>query len=94
MYKSVVDCTRKTYLEEGFIGFFKGWTANWFRLGPHTLLLLVFWDQLKYYHLLYETKAKDPNTNGLNGKTNKKGPLAQQLLEEEDLIDNSYSRDN
>jgi solute carrier family 25 protein 34/35 len=60
LYRSVVDCTKKIYLEEGIVGFFKGWTANWFRLGPHTLLLLVFWDQLKYYHLLYE----ENKTNG------------------------------
>jgi solute carrier family 25 protein 34/35 len=54
MYKSVFDCIRKIHHEEGMIGFYKGWTANYFRLGPHTLLLLVFWDRLKHHHRVYE----------------------------------------
>jgi len=54
LYNSVFDCGRKIYQKEGLRGFYKGWTANYFRLGPHTLLSLVFWDQLKHYHHMYE----------------------------------------
>lgn len=43
---------------EGLLGFFKGWTANYFRLGPHTLLTLVAWDFLKTKYKLYESKRK------------------------------------
>jgi len=28
-------------------GFYKGWLAHYFRLGPHTVLCLVFWEQTK-----------------------------------------------
>jgi len=56
LYKTVIDCAKKIFKEEGFRGFYKGWTANYFRLGPHTLLLLVFWDRLKHYHRLHEAK--------------------------------------
>jgi len=53
MYKNIVECGIKIAQAEGVLGFFKGWTANYFRLGPHTLLSLMFWDQLKYYYRLY-----------------------------------------
>jgi len=58
LYKSVWNCMTKIFHEEGFLGFYKGWTANYFRLGPHTLLLLVFWDRLKHHHRVYEEKVK------------------------------------
>jgi len=54
MYKNIMECGLKIARSEGLLGFFKGWTANYFRLGPHTLLCLMFWDQLKYYHRLYD----------------------------------------
>lgn len=57
LYKSLFDCVRKIHMEEGVTGFYKGWTANYFRLGPHTLLLLVFWDRLKHHHRLYEERS-------------------------------------
>ncbi|OXA64674.1 solute carrier family 25 member 35 [Folsomia candida] len=61
LYSSVLDCMRKVHHEEGILGFYKGWTANYFRLGPHTLLLLVAWDRLKHHHRLYEEKNKGLN---------------------------------
>lgn len=59
VYSSVVDCGRKIYEKEGFRGFYKGWSANYFRLGPHILLSLVFWDQLKHYYHLYELRESE-----------------------------------
>ncbi|ODM97434.1 Solute carrier family 25 member 35 [Orchesella cincta] len=54
LYKNLMDCGVKIYKKEGPRGFFKGWTANYFRLGPHTLLSLVFWEQLRYSYHEYE----------------------------------------
>lgn len=51
LYKSYTDCVTKIYKSEGLIGFSKGLGANYFRLGPHTVLCLMFWD---YYKNLYE----------------------------------------
>lgn len=47
MYRNVPDCFLKTLQKEGIWGFYKGWGASMFRVGPHTVLSLVFWSQLQ-----------------------------------------------
>jgi hypothetical protein len=32
---------------EGVRGFFKGWLPNWFRLGPHTIISLMVYEELR-----------------------------------------------
>lgn len=50
MYTSVPDCFVKIFKKEGVWGFYKGWGPSFFRLVPHTILSLVFWDQLRILH--------------------------------------------
>ncbi|XP_047512664.1 solute carrier family 25 member 35-like isoform X1 [Pieris napi] len=47
LYKGMGDCFIKILKSEGAGAFYKGIEANYMRLGPHTVLLLVCWDQLK-----------------------------------------------
>jgi solute carrier family 25 protein 34/35 len=51
LYKSgvggIFDCMSKIYRAEGLGGFYKGWSAHYLRLGPHTVLTFVFWEQIK-----------------------------------------------
>ncbi|VVD02639.1 unnamed protein product, partial [Leptidea sinapis] len=47
LYKGMTDCFIKMLRSEGGAAFYKGLGANYLRLGPHTVLLLVCWDQLK-----------------------------------------------
>lgn len=47
LYSGVFDCFCKMAKTEGFLGFYKGLGPSYLRLGPHTVLVLVFWDQLK-----------------------------------------------
>ncbi|KAF5278783.1 hypothetical protein FQR65_LT15511 [Abscondita terminalis] len=47
LYKNYVDCVLKVYRIEGLTGFLKGLGPNYFRLGPHTVLCLMFWDLYK-----------------------------------------------
>lgn len=47
LYKGMTDCFVKIIKSEGVYGLYKGVGANYLRLGPHTVLLLVCWDQLK-----------------------------------------------
>lgn len=44
----MVDCAAKIYREEGLLAFYKGLSACYFRLGPYSVLLLIFWDRLKH----------------------------------------------
>ncbi|XP_042329797.1 solute carrier family 25 member 35-like [Sceloporus undulatus] len=52
IYKGLLDCLAKIIRSEGFLGVYKGVGASYFRIGPHTILSLLFWDQLrqKYNH--------------------------------------------
>ncbi|KAM9997059.1 hypothetical protein ACTFIZ_002017 [Dictyostelium cf. discoideum] len=47
IYKGLMDCVYKTVKKEGFGAVYKGFWAHYIRLGPHTILTLVFWEQFK-----------------------------------------------
>lgn len=47
LYKGFPDCFTKTLRKEGLLGLYKGLGASYFRLGPHTILSLFFWDELR-----------------------------------------------
>lgn len=47
LYSNVLDCFAKVFKSEGLMGFYKGVTASFLRLGPHTVLSLVFWSELR-----------------------------------------------
>lgn len=47
LYKNVADVFQKIFRKEGLTGFYKGIGAHYFRVGPHTILSLVFWDMLR-----------------------------------------------
>ncbi|RHY11835.1 hypothetical protein DYB25_001035 [Aphanomyces astaci] len=47
LYSGVIDCFKKTFGAEGVRGLFKGWSAHYMRLGPHTIFTFVFWEQAK-----------------------------------------------
>lgn len=50
LYKGFADCFSKTLKKEGVIGLYKGLGASYFRLGPHTILSLLFWDELRKFY--------------------------------------------
>ncbi|XP_077361822.1 solute carrier family 25 member 35 [Festucalex cinctus] len=47
LYKGFTDCFSKTLKKEGLTGLYKGLGASYFRIGPHTILSLFFWDELR-----------------------------------------------
>lgn len=53
LYSSYFDCVKKVYKTEGPLGFYKGLGPNYVRLGPHTMLCLVFWDELNALYKKY-----------------------------------------
>ncbi|KAL4659905.1 solute carrier family 25 member 35-like [Arapaima gigas] len=56
LYQGFTDCFSKTLKKEGLIGLYKGLGASYFRLGPHTILSLLFWNELRKVYCLYKPK--------------------------------------
>lgn len=51
LYRGFMDCFSKTLKKEGMTGLYKGLGASYFRLGPHTIISLLFWNELRtLYH--------------------------------------------
>lgn len=46
-YGGVWDCTLKVFRAEGLAGLYKGFWPNYFRIAPHSTLVLLFYDQVK-----------------------------------------------
>lgn len=58
LYTGPIDALRKIFAKEGFFGFFKGLSAHYFRIGPHTVLTMLFWEQAKVFTAKYIDKAQ------------------------------------
>ncbi|KAM9045205.1 solute carrier family 25 member 35 isoform 1-T1 [Megaptera novaeangliae] len=52
-YRGLLDALLQTARIEGIWGMYKGIGASYFRLGPHTILSLFFWDQLRTLYYMY-----------------------------------------
>lgn len=46
-YTSTLDCMAKTLRAEGWRGLYKGFWAQWMRLGPHTIITFIVYEQLR-----------------------------------------------
>ena len=55
MYRGAGDCLWKTVSTEGVQGLYKGWSAHFLRVAPHTVLTFVLLEALK------SRFAKKPN---------------------------------
>lgn len=53
LYRNFVDCFIKTFRYEGARGLYKGFVAMYWRIAPHTILNLTFWDQFKKLKDIY-----------------------------------------
>ncbi|KAK3820069.1 MAG: mitochondrial oxaloacetate transport protein [Benniella sp.] len=47
LYKSPIDCAVKTIKAEGVKALYKGFTAHYLRIGPHTIFTFVFMEQMR-----------------------------------------------
>ncbi|KAF9126939.1 Mitochondrial oxaloacetate carrier protein [Linnemannia schmuckeri] len=47
LYKNPLDCFLKTVKTEGVTALYKGFTAHYLRIGPHTMFTFVFMEQTK-----------------------------------------------
>lgn len=46
-YNNMLDCFRKVLRIEGPMGFYKGFNAQWLRIGPLTTLQFIIWERLR-----------------------------------------------
>ena len=46
-YRSVVNCAVVVVKEDGPFGLFKGWSAQYMRLGPQTTVIFVVMEELR-----------------------------------------------
>eukprot|EP01135_Chromosphaera_perkinsii_P009598 Nk52_evm48s1810 gene=Nk52_evmTU48s1810 len=46
-FNSAYECARETLRTEGPMGFWKGYTASYMRLGPQTFFCFIIWEKLK-----------------------------------------------
>ncbi|XP_055607902.1 solute carrier family 25 member 35-like [Uranotaenia lowii] len=58
-YKGVFDCTIKIYKTEGIADLYKGFWPHYMRIGPHSMLVLMFFDELKSMQKVYIQKTSD-----------------------------------
>ncbi|CAJ0580173.1 unnamed protein product, partial [Mesorhabditis spiculigera] len=61
-YKSAVDVWGKVVRNEGVLALWKGFTPYYFRLGPHTVLLFIFVEQLNANFSRYYLGAEAKRT--------------------------------
>lgn len=47
LYQGLADCLGKTWRQEGPLALYKGLGLAYLRLGPHTVLSMLFWDELR-----------------------------------------------
>jgi solute carrier family 25 protein 14/30 len=47
VYSTPLNCFTQTISREGYQSLFKGWLPNWLRIGPHTIVTFVVYEQLR-----------------------------------------------
>lgn len=52
-YKGWFDCLFKILRSEGLYGLYKGFWPNYLRIGPHSTLVLLFFDELLRFKKIY-----------------------------------------
>lgn len=59
VYKGIFDCALKILQTEGLRGFYKGFSASFLRLGPHTVLSIFFWQLLRKEYIAVVKKPEE-----------------------------------
>lgn len=56
LYSGVADCFWKICKTEGIMGLYKGFWPNYLRMGPHSTLVLLLYDEFKTFRDKYESR--------------------------------------
>ena len=60
VYSGVLDCFKKTIRAEGWRALQNGWAALYLRLGPHTILTLVFLEKIRAWFSKFDILRNNP----------------------------------
>ncbi|KAJ8985313.1 hypothetical protein NQ317_007101 [Molorchus minor] len=63
-YSGYWDCVKKIYSQKGFKPFYRGMGPIYLKVGPHTVLCLVFWEELKG---LYDKTSENQSSSLFSG---------------------------
>jgi len=58
LYTGTIDCLWKTTKSEGIISLYKGFVPTFLRMGPYTVLTLLFYEQLTKVALFLKEEYK------------------------------------
>ncbi len=47
LYSGILDCSWKLLKSDGILAFYKGFTPQWLRCGPYTVVQLMVWEKLR-----------------------------------------------
>jgi glycosyltransferase involved in cell wall biosynthesis len=50
IYSGMIDCAAKIFKTEGAMAFYKGFTPQWMRFGPFTIVQLMVWEKLRDFY--------------------------------------------
>lgn len=50
IYSGMIDCATKMFKAEGAMAFYKGFTPQWMRFGPFTIVQLMVWEKLRDFY--------------------------------------------
>ena len=50
IYNGMFDCLRKSVKNEGLSSLYKGFTPQWMRFGPFTIIQLTVWEGLRSFY--------------------------------------------
>ncbi|CDW90200.1 mitochondrial substrate carrier family protein ucpb-like [Stylonychia lemnae] len=50
VYSGMIDCIQKIFKQEGPMAFYKGFTPQWMRFGPFTIVQLMVWEKLRDFY--------------------------------------------
>lgn len=52
-YSGIIDCAVKIVKTEGFMGLYKGFWPHYIRIGPHSALVFLFFDELSSLYMKF-----------------------------------------
>nr|XP_023021255.1 solute carrier family 25 member 35-like [Leptinotarsa decemlineata] len=96
MYRGYFDCMKGIYMKNGLRPFYKGMGPLYLKLGPHTMLCLLFWEQFKgiYENYSVEVENKPRRPVPMNIFYEKVGFLSMETRSDSNYFNETMDEDH